>query len=159
MRNKRANPITHTYSGLPIKYGWHEPQSSRFKLSLFKFQSPMNCRVPQPCYIGKLPMEILSRIFMLAAHGTPSEFPQSVTLPHALASVDLRWRTVVLCNHGLWSRLVIDLKKVIRNQTSEGLTPLTTMITRSGRSPCHLRRLFTAGVVCALAYRHTYTPI
>jgi hypothetical protein len=79
-------------------------------------------------------MEILSQIFMLAAHGAHSEFPQSVVLPHALASVDLRWRTVALCNHGLWSSLVIDLQKVIRNQSSEGLTPLTTMITRSGRS-------------------------
>ncbi|KAG2335229.1 hypothetical protein BDR05DRAFT_1007070 [Suillus weaverae] len=72
----------------------------------------MNCRVPQPCYIGKLPMEIISQIFMLAAHGdTPSGFPQSVMLPHALASVDLRWRTVALCNHGLWSSVVIDLQK------------------------------------------------
>jgi hypothetical protein len=55
-------------------------------------------------------------------------------LLHALASVDLHWRTVALCNHGLWSSLVIDLQKVIRNQTSEALAPLTTMITQSGRS-------------------------
>jgi hypothetical protein len=75
----------------------------------------MNCRVPQPCYIGKLPMETLTQIFMLAVHSTHSEFPQSVVLPHALGSVDLHWRTVMLCNHGLWSSLVIDLQKVIRN--------------------------------------------
>ncbi|KAG1838886.1 hypothetical protein F4604DRAFT_1600037 [Suillus subluteus] len=94
----------------------------------------MNYRVPQPCYIAKLPIEILSQIFMLVAHGTPSKSLQSVMMPHVLASVSLHWRRVALCNHSLWSSLVIDLQKVIRNQTSGGLTPLTTMITRSGRS-------------------------
>jgi hypothetical protein len=71
---------------------------------------------------------------MLAVHGTPSESLQNAMMPHVLASVSLHWRAVALRNHSLWSSLVIDLQKVICNQTSGGLTPLTTMITRSGRS-------------------------
>ncbi|KAG2090762.1 uncharacterized protein F5147DRAFT_586599 [Suillus discolor] len=94
----------------------------------------MDYLIPQSCYVGKLPVETLSQIFMLAAHGAPNESLQSVAMPHVLASVNLHWRTVALCNHSLWSSLVIDLQKVIRKQTSGGLTPLTTMITRSGRS-------------------------
>ncbi|KAG1779885.1 hypothetical protein EV702DRAFT_965294 [Suillus placidus] len=98
----------------------------------------MNCRVPQSCYIGKLPTEILSNIFLLAAHGTPSDLAESLPsvtmMPHVLATVNLHWRTVALCNHNLWSSLVIDLQKVICNQSGDGLTPLTTMITRSGQS-------------------------
>lgn len=94
----------------------------------------MDYLVPQSCYVGKLPVETLSQIFMLAAHGAPSESLQSVAMPDVLASVNLHWRTVALCNHSLWSSLVIDLQKVIRKQTSGGLTPLTTMIARSGRS-------------------------
>lgn len=95
----------------------------------------MNHRVPQPCYIRKLPVEILSKIFMLAVHGTPRKSFRSVMMmPHELASVNLHWRTVAICNHSLWSSLMIDLHQVIRNQTDGGLTLLTTMITRSGRS-------------------------
>ncbi|KAG1788860.1 uncharacterized protein HD556DRAFT_1311777 [Suillus plorans] len=95
----------------------------------------MTHRVPQPCYIRKLPVEILSKIFMLAVHGTSRKFFRSVMMmPHALASVNLHWRTVAICNHSLWSSLIIDLHQVIRNQTDGGLTLLTTMITRSGRS-------------------------
>ncbi|KAG2045671.1 hypothetical protein BDR06DRAFT_832435, partial [Suillus hirtellus] len=54
--------------------------------------------------------------------------------PHVLASVNLCWRTVALCTQSLWSSLVIDLHKIIRNQTGGGLSPLATMIARSGRS-------------------------
>ncbi|KAG1803899.1 uncharacterized protein HD556DRAFT_1437634 [Suillus plorans] len=89
---------------------------------------------PQSCYVGKLAVETLSQIFMLAAYGAPSESLQSVAMPHVLASVNLHWRAVALCNHSLWSSLVIDLQKVIHKQTSGGLTPLTTMIARSGWS-------------------------
>ncbi|KAG2090294.1 hypothetical protein BD769DRAFT_1395861 [Suillus cothurnatus] len=70
----------------------------------------MNCWVSQLCYIGKVAIELLSQIFMLAVHGTPSESLQNAMMLH------------------------VPALKVICNQTSGGLTPLTTMITRLGRS-------------------------
>jgi hypothetical protein len=94
----------------------------------------MNYQVPQLCYIGKLAIELLSQIFMLAVHGMPSESLQSVMMPHVLELVSLHWRQVTLCNHSLWLSLIIDLQKVICPQSHGGLTLLTTMITHSGRS-------------------------
>jgi hypothetical protein len=94
----------------------------------------MNCQILRPCYIDKFPVEILSRVFLLAVHDTTSESLQSAMIPHVLASVNLCWRTVALCTQRLWSSLVIDLHKVVRNRASGGLLPLATIIARSGRS-------------------------
>ncbi|KAH9475323.1 hypothetical protein JR316_0012434 [Psilocybe cubensis] len=80
---------------------------------------------------GKLPIELLSEIFLLCVEERMDEW-NTIRIPLLLSKICSRWRSAAISNPILWSRLSIQLS----GAASKSMTAIVdTWLTRSGKCP------------------------
>ncbi|KAL0959030.1 hypothetical protein HGRIS_014337 [Hohenbuehelia grisea] len=103
------------------------------------------------CPVDRLPIELLSYIFILSTHRCHVPFPaenrqkssfdsESVTAPLAILSVSRQWRHVALSTSSLWTSICvtsdfIDVQGAESSSASINTAPLVTYLARSRNAP------------------------
>ena len=96
--------------------------------------------------IACLPVEILSHIFLLAAH-TPDEdveppedeispcLSSSSTSPSVLAAVCRHWREVAIATPRLWTRICVTIGDIMYRRRGGTFSAVSRSVARSGKCP------------------------
>ena len=111
--------------------------------------SPRTEMVPAPHRrppIARLPVELLSDIFLLGAHA-PDEDSQireddispclssSSTSPDVFAAVCRHWRAVAIRTPQLWTRICITIGDIVYSRRGETFASVSRAVARSGKCP------------------------